>query len=318
MKLLITGAAGLVGTHLIKYLDKIKSIELILQISPRSIDKRPWIKNLTEGKQVYVGDIRDYSFIRQLIVSSKPDIIIHLVAIPMGKGKEILSINYGGTQNIVGALQEAKVHPHVFIYISAVLALGDGLKDGAEEYREAKPRTPYEKSKWLSEELVREYTSKQGIRHIILRPVWIYGEHSINPDIINLVKAIRWGVSPIPISKDLNTGLIYAGDLAKAIHIAIIKGLNGTYNIRDRAPPSFYELVTYLKSLLEKRSIDIVIPKRLIDIASRKIHLLRYLTLHPGLIPIDKWVADAGYIPHTNLYQGLSRTINWLHNNGLI
>jgi nucleoside-diphosphate-sugar epimerase len=289
-----------------------------LQISPFSLEKRPWIRSILVDKRVNAGDIRDKEFIMRVIKDSKPDVLIHLTAIPGGKSEDVLAINYGSTLNILRAIEATGYLPKTIVYLSAILALGDSLRKGADEDLEAHPSTAYEMSKWLSEELIRDFSRENGLKYLIFRPVWIYGEYSINPDIPVLVRFVKRGIGVIPVSKNFMLGLIYAGDIAEAIYIGIIRGIGGTYNIRDVEDYTFSELIETLKALLGKRALTLTIPRWVIGLSSRWMDITRYFVLAPDEIPIDKWLDTTGYAPHTNLYVGLYRTVNWMFERGMI
>ena len=148
-KILITGADGFIGKHLIKKLSKNKKIKII-QRNRKTLDvskKAKWNKQ------------------------SKCDILIHLAGqsfVPLS-WKNPLKTNKTNVQGIRYALDYCKKNNAKIIYISSYL-YGNPTKLPSSEKSKIKLLNPLARSKFKAENLCRSYSKKYGIKTIILRP----------------------------------------------------------------------------------------------------------------------------------------------------
>ena len=151
MLVLVTGAAGFVGHHLVRrLLDDGHQVRCF--VHPKTRGGR------LEGLPVEItrGDISDPVAVHTAVAGT--DAVIHLVAIIIEKGgATFTSVNAEGTRHVVMACQKAGVKR--LIHQSA-----NGAAPNASR--------PYTHSKWLGEEAVRS----SGLDYTILRPSVIYGE----------------------------------------------------------------------------------------------------------------------------------------------
>jgi NADH dehydrogenase len=150
--ILVTGANGFVGSHLVPRLVREKDAK-IRALVRASADVRA-----LEVLKVDIarGDIADLDSLRRAMDGA--DTVIHLVAIPIERGKQTFeAVNINGTRKVVAAAKEQGVKR--FIHLSALGASND-------------PRYPYTYSKWLGEEAVRG----SGLNFTVLQPGAQFGE----------------------------------------------------------------------------------------------------------------------------------------------
>ena len=148
--ILVTGATGFIGSHLVK---RLRQEGMKVRAVVRTPAKSQALKDL--GVEVVPGDISDQASLEAAVQGCER--IIHLVGIIQeGRGFTFRSVHIEGTRNILDAAKKAGVRH--FIYQSA---LGT-RENGASEYH---------RTKWEAEKLVRA----SGIPFTILRPSLIYG-----------------------------------------------------------------------------------------------------------------------------------------------
>ncbi len=148
--ILITGATGFVGRHLVK---RLQQERLAFRAVVRSPEKTGWLKD--QGVEIVPGDIHDLTSLESAIKGC--DRVIHLVGIIQeGKGFTFRSVHVEGTRKVLEAATKAGVKQ--FFFQSAL-----GTREQA--------KSEYHKTKWEAEGLVKA----SGIPYTILRPSLIYG-----------------------------------------------------------------------------------------------------------------------------------------------
>ena len=148
--ILVTGATGFVGSHLVK---RLRKEGLKVRAVTRTPAKAQSLADL--GAEVVPGEIDDPASLEA--AAQGCDRVIHLVGIIQeGRGFTFRSVHVEGTRNVLDAAKKAGIGH--FVYQSAV-----GSREGA--------KSQYHRTKWEAENLVRA----SGIPYTILRPSLIYG-----------------------------------------------------------------------------------------------------------------------------------------------
>jgi len=316
MRALVTGASGMLGCHLVSRLLR-DGWDVISLIRPGSLSKRPWARSILEETSIVQADLtRRSSLIEALGGYRDFDAVFHLAAVLSARGSRMYTVNYGGTENLMHALRDKDVG--VFIYVSSILALGDSLRERADENAPCRPKTSYERSKCESEKLVQRLAAERGFRAVIVRPTWMYGEYTKNPDIPRLLSLARRGLVPVLVSDENPVSLVYAGDVAEAMVRLASTSASGVFNVRG---PRIYTSLELAEKLAEAagrgKYVKIRIPRLALSISSRFMDIVRFLLLAPSSIPIDRLVGETGFQPQIDLAEGLRRTAEWLFSKEL-
>ena len=288
--------------------------KVVSLVNPGSLSRRPWAKEVLRETEVVEASVADRERLRDVLDGSNFDVVVHTVAV-LGRGKREMSVNYGGTVNLLDSLGDIGV----FVFVSAILALGDSLRVDASEEAECRPRTWYERSKCEAERIVTARSRMHGWRWIIVRPVWMYGKHTLNPDIPRLLRLAKYGIGLVLGRRDLPLGLVSAEDVADAILFLYESGGEGVYNVRG---PRMYSAEELAKALLwAARGSDsgkmIRVPKWILSLGSRFVGALRYIDLAPRDVPIDK-LSRLGWRPRIDLWEGLPVVVDWMRDNGML
>ncbi|RZD39528.1 MAG: NAD(P)-dependent oxidoreductase [Thaumarchaeota archaeon] len=193
--ILITGATGFIGKHLVK---KIPNYNMAVDQNGKNIDLR----------------IR-----KEVLKIKRADIVIHLAGkIPSEKNysKNIFfEHNILGTLNILEYCVKKKVKKIIFV---SSYVYGNAGKNPINEKYEIKPHNTYTKSKVLSEELCKIYAEKYKIEIIILRPFNIFGNlQKDNSLISNIIKSIKNNSHITIINKNNKRDYLFIDDLIDAI-----------------------------------------------------------------------------------------------------
>lgn len=205
MKILITGAAGGIGSTLGYDLNK-KGHDIILVDNLRN----GYIENLIidgeEFGRFYNIDINSDDF-HKLVSSELPDAIVHLAAITSLPDCEInyrecIRCNVEGTASVLGAARSSGIERIIFASTSAVYENTILKEGGFLESDEINPRLFYSLSKKMSEEICKSFSENYGMNIITLRFFNVFGPrqdiHRKSPPLINyMVRELRNGESPI-------------------------------------------------------------------------------------------------------------------------
>ncbi len=315
MRILVTGASGMLGLHLVEALRR-RGHEAVSLVRPNTFAKRPWAQRILTDTLVVKASVTDPSGLVEAIDKHAPyDAVIHTAAVLRGRRAE-WRVNFEGTRNLLEALERHP--PGTLILISSILALGDKLRETAEELEECAPRTVYERSKCEAEKLARRWGSETGWRVVVVRPTWMYGRYSLNPDMPRLLRMAKRGLVPVLGGKGTPLALVSAKDVAEAIMVLLESKVTGTYNVRGPRIYSSEEVADALLAAVgRKRGIRVPVPRLALKPMAWYMGVARYLLLAPSEIPIAR-LEEAGYRPRIDLVEGLSEMAEWMKKEGLL
>lgn len=215
---LVTGATGLLGSHIVEQLRKHNRPVRAL-VRPGS-DTR-WLK--TQGVELAEGDVTDLESLRR---ACKDVTCIHHAAARVGDWgpwEDFVRITIQGTANLVAAVAEAPGRR--FIHISSISAYGhpDGeglvLDETAPLGQNLHKWSYYSRAKVEAENLVWAAHREGKIRLTVIRPSWLYGPRD-RATMGRLVDAIRNGKTKLLGGGDNRLNVVYAGNVAEAAILA--------------------------------------------------------------------------------------------------
>jgi len=250
VKVLITGATGFIGGHLITRLESLADFQLCAAIrSAQSQQKLPTIV-----ETVVVGEIdrhTDWSLALEGI-----ETIVHLAGRAhilneqaAHREAEFIRVNTEGTTNLVRQSIQAGVKHFIFISsIGAMATLSDRI---LTESTPPQPDTPYGRSKLQAETELIKLAKNTDLSWTILRPTLVYGEG--NPgNMASLVKLIRRKL-PLPFGAiDNQRSFLYVGNLVDAIAVCITnqQAKNQLFLISDTQKLSTPKLIVQIAQAL--------------------------------------------------------------------
>ena len=234
MKILVTGANGLLGQKLVAHLREEKGIDLIA--TGRGVNKNPG------GGYTYLSaDLRNLEGIRVFIEIANPDVIIHCAAMTQvdecEQNKDLCwEMNVEVTQNMIEVAKENKAH---FIYVSTDFVF-DGKEGPYSERDMPKPISAYGEAKLEAEKLLHQ----GGLHYAIVRTVLVYGS-SLHPSRTNLVlwvkKSLEAGKAINVVNDQWRTPTL-AEDLAKGCFLVAKGKHEGIFHISGERLMSPYEM----------------------------------------------------------------------------
>jgi len=299
MKILVTGASGLVGGAIVKEFLRYGFEVYALSKSNSKIDKFGEIKNF------FKADITEYQNLAAIAKLENIDVIIHSAGLAHQFGnraeREFWKVNVLGTENVARLAADLKVKH--FILISSVAVYGRkpaNLKDNnsatykSEITEEAicQPQGFYARSKLGSEKAAQNICADKKIALTILRLATVIGEED-RGNVARLIKAIDkkrffW----IGAGENFKS-LIYKGDAAKAC-LKIIRKSAGSEIFNVTAEPStMKEIVSEIENNLGIKPAKFSIPSKIVSkffLINTKFLRLKPLNLIEGIL--DKWLSD--------------------------
>ena len=254
-KVLVTGGAGFVGSHLVNALVKKKIIVNV--IDNLSTGKK---KNLNKKAFFFKGDIRDKKILKKAI--NDCDTVFHLAAKThlqesISKPSDCIEINVTGTANIIEECLKKKIS---IIYASSCSLYPLNYKKKISEKDPIKPSTPYALSKYLSEELLNFYSIKNKLRTCILRCFNIYGPNQTSNGFYSAVipifikNAKKNNFLVLNNKGSQKRDFVYVEDVVNAYISCGMKKIKGTYNIGSGKSISIKNLANIIIKICKKGS----------------------------------------------------------------
>ena len=192
MKILVTGGAGFIGSHIVdKYIGLGHKVVIIDNLSSG------FRKNLNKRAKFYKVDIRNYKTLEKIIKKEKPRLVSHHAAVsgvPQSIKDPISTyqINISGTVNLLLIAGQTGVKKIIFASTGGTI-YGNAKKLPVKENCPLNPLSPYAFSKCIGEEFIEFYAKVHGFDFLILRYGNVYGPRQ-NPKAEAGVVAIFTGL----------------------------------------------------------------------------------------------------------------------------
>ena len=251
-RVLVTGANGFVGSHLVEALLE-REYEVICFIQRSDVPY--WIREL-DVKFIY-GDVTKKETLTEAVVDI--DYIYHLSALLRGRDTNaIFRVNYEGTKNLVEVCMDSGVKLKRFLYTSSILAAGPTGKDGwFNEDFPCHPIDDYGRSKLMAEQYLNTMGSQ--IPYTIVRLPLVYGPRSfcgLFPFFKLLNKKIQFSFNEIQTNVvfvlDAAQGMIQAAENQNTVGKIFLLGEDRIY--------TYSEICQIISDALLKKPIKLSIP----------------------------------------------------------
>ena len=247
-KVVITGGAGFIGSHLAEELAENNEVIVIDNLSTGKIEN---IKHLMDNEKIIFkkGDIRDLDFLKKEFEGA--DYIFHqaaIVSVPFSTKNPFLTneVNVSGTLNVLMAAKENSVKK--VVYASSCAVYGNNPNLPLKEEMLPTPLSPYAASKLASEAYCNVFAYVYGLPTASLRYFNVYGprQDAASPYaavIPKFIERVRNGKPPIIYGDGKQTrDFIYVKDVVKANILAAESKATGVFNIASGKAISIEEL----------------------------------------------------------------------------
>ncbi|MDY2586493.1 dTDP-glucose 4,6-dehydratase [Winogradskyella aquimaris] len=325
-KILITGGAGFIGSHVVRlFVNKYSDYNIFNLDSLTYAGNLENLKDIEEEANYHFikADINDEKLIDSLFQEYRFDSVIHLAAEShvdrsIKDPLAFVKTNIIGTLNLLNAFKKLwndNFEDKRFYHVSTDEVYGTLGESGLfKETTSYSPNSPYSASKASSDHFVRAYGETYNLPYVITNCSNNYGQNQFPEKLIPLFINNIINHKPLPVYGDGNytRDWLYVVDHARAIDLVFHEGKNAeTYNIGGFNEWKNIDLVKLLcKQMDEKLGRDKGSSENLITyVKDRPGHDLRYA------IDANKINKELGWEPSVTFEQGLSITIDWYLNN---
>jgi dTDP-glucose 4,6-dehydratase len=316
-KVLITGGAGFIGSHLVKEINS--SRDWKIQVLD-SLTYAGDLKNLKDAEiQSFLKvDIRDLNSLKKISSENTYDAIIHLAAEShvdrsIENPLAFVETNVNGTVNLLEiGLEQFKKNPKfIFYHVSTDEVFGDipiEVDRKFDENTSYDPSSPYSASKAASDHFVRAYHRTYGLPVLISNCSNNYGSHQYPEKLIPVVveKLSKGEKIPVYGKGENMRDWLHVRDHANAIITILERGTFGeTYCVGGDNVISNIELVTKICNVYDQLKRTKGSENLISFVEDRKGHDLKYA------INAEKVDRDLGWKPRVSFDLALKETVKW-------
>jgi nucleoside-diphosphate-sugar epimerase len=326
MKILVTGATGFIGQHLVNaLLAKGHAVKCLV----RKTSNTESLRSL--GVELSYGDLLDRSSLEKAM--SGVSVIYHLAAeVYALKISEYNKKNIIGTKNLAEVSLRAGISK--FVYLSSIGAVGQNTSRHIllNEKTPCNPTTPYGKSKLAAEKILLDAFSKYSLPVVIIRAPIIYGPGQ--PSVLSRFFTMIYNKTFKMVGDGNNLkSFCYIDNLVDGMMLAekSVRSTGKIYFISDNkvyTPNEFAEAIASEEGVVLKKihlpyiiaSISgglLVLLEKLFRIYSVAIYSVKTMAIDYAC-DIKKAQQELGYNPQIDLQEGIRRTVQWCKEQGLL
>ncbi len=323
MKVLLTGANGFVGSHVV---DSLLARDIPVVTVLRSGSDRGFLSHCRERVEVREGSITDRASLGPALAGVTH--VIHCAGATKARRlNDFYVTNRDGTRNLVEA---ANATPTIsrFLHVSSLAAAGPGTPElPVRETDPPRPVSEYGRSKLAGEQAVREYCRAE---YVILRPPAVYGPR--DRGFFTLFQAVHRHILPRP-SATQALSLVFVRDLADAIVTALLnpRAAGKTYFAAHREIVTGRAMADEIKRQVGVWTVPLPLPVPLLWPLCLARQIFTVVSGKPDVLSLQKfaelrapgWVCDSGAIEQdlgvkcaTTMASGISQTLAWYHQHG--
>ena len=320
MKVLLTGANGFVGSHV---LDRLCARGLATAALLRPASNQRFIQAHLPRLEVRVGSLSD----PQSLDAALRDVthVIHCAGCTKAlRNSEFYEVNQAGTRNVVEAVNRQQGRIQRLVHLSSLAAGGPASPDQpAREDDLPHPVSEYGRSKLAGE---RELHDACKTEYVILRPPAVYGPR--DEAFLPLFKAVQAHILPRFGGGRQTLSLVFAEDLAEAVATCLTHpaAAGKTFYVASGEVTTAHAMAREIAGQMKIRTLLLSLPTVALWPLCCLQETLSWLTRRPNVLSRQKyaelrapgWVCDptrlrqeAGFVGGTTLKNGIAKTLAW-------
>jgi len=325
LNVLVTGATGFVGSHVVDVLlDRGHTVSYIA----RSTSNLQWL----EGKPVtrVDGSLFDLHSLQTAV--ENVDVVIHVAGLTSARNEaEFLKGNRDATRNLMDAVKTYRPSLIRFVHISSMAVNGPAVDEEhpVTEQMSNRPITAYGRTKALAEDVVKETTD---IPWTIIRPPAVYGER--DSAIFTFFQTVDKGLATFIGFDEKKLSLVHVRDLARGIVDAAFapQAVGQVYLISSDEYYTWPQIASLTGAIMGKRRlVRLRLPHALVLSIAGAVGMAGRMTGKPQVLDYEKgldiiqkyWICstakarkELGYRQEISLQDGLRDTVRWYREHG--
>ena len=323
IRILVTGATGFVGSHVLEAFARTTSPVRAL-VRPTPVGRQ------VAGRHIEVahGTLEDPGSLRRAV--DGVDVIVHLAARTRAHdAAEYHRANAVGSRNLLDAALVAEPRPRRIVYLSSLAAAGPCINGRPVEPGDTpRPLTAYGRSKLAGERVFRE--ADDALEIAILRAPAVYGPRE--RDLYHFFRLAARGVVPVPVGPARPLQLVHVEDLADAVvRAAVTPEATGVFHVAEPDAYAWEHVARLVADAVGVRARVVRVPPALIRFAAAASETMARATGRPSIFNRDKarellapgWLCETerarevlGFTARIPLERGLRETAQWYRNEG--
>ena len=327
MKVFVTGADGMLGSHICRELIK-------KDYSVRALIQKERSTGTLEGLELdkIYGDILDYDIL--LKVLSVCDAVINVAAstqIWPSRSKQIWAINFDAVVLLAKAVMTLKINK--IIHIGTATSFSPGTKEapGTEinEYSDFKYKLDYQDSKYAAQKYLLDLYKSENLPVCIVNPTFMFGAYDSKPGAGQMIVSIHRG--KVPGYTKGGKSYIAAKDVSVAVVNALKKGNNGECYLASGENLNYQEAFSKISDVIGTKSPVMFIPSLFVNIFGLfgsffgtvfKIELKLSIPMarisNADCYYSNKKAVEELNLPQTPLKEAIEECYNWLNESGYL
>ena len=326
MKVLVTGAAGFLGGHLVDMLVE-RGDEVRAMVRP--VEDVSYLRTLP-GVEIVHGDLTNETSLKKAVQGVQRVYNVAAKTGPWGAESAYKAVNVWGVADLIRAAMDAGVQR--IVHTSSITVYGHHLGGiVSEDHAYHTEDNPYSRTKIEGEKLIADLVQGSGAPVVIVRPAWIYGPRD-EASFGRFVARVESGkyfiigsgqnVVPAVYVRDVAQGLIKAGDAGDHV-------IGRAYTLADDRRVTQREFMDAIADTLNVPRLSLNVPFAALYTAGRSAELVwqglgrrnaappPLTTYGITLIGGDQWFSidkarrDLGYAPQYDIYRGIAEGVRW-------
>ena len=319
MNILLTGASGFVGSHI---LDHLRAHNLPTALLLRTASNPRFIEPHLPGVEVRRGSLDDPDSLRPALAGMTH--VIHCAGATRARRiSDFYAVNEQGTRNLINAVNAWQGGVQRFVHVSSLAAAGPGVSDKpARETDPPRPVSEYGKSKLAGELVVRTHCRAE---YVILRPPAVYGPRDV--EFLRLFRAVKNHLLPKPgVNQPLS--LVFVRDLAQAVITCLDHpaAAGKTYFVASKEIVTAQIMAREIAAQMQVWTLPVPLPLAFLWALCLAREVLSRLTGEADVLSLQKfaelrapgWVCNPTLLEHetgcvcpTSLAAGVAETLAW-------
>ncbi len=326
MKVLVTGAAGFLGGHLVDMLVE-RGDEVRAMVRP--VENADYLRTLS-NVEVVNGDLTNAASLKRAVKGVERVYNVAAKTGPWGPESMYRAINVYGLSDLIYAAMDAGVQR--IVHTSSITVYGHSLHGiVTEDHLYHAEDNPYSRTKIEGEKLVADLVEGQGAPIVMVRPAWIYGPRD-TASFAKYISRVESGkfffvgsgenIVPTVYVRDVAQGLIKAGDAGDEV-------IGQAYTLANDERVTQATYLNTIADALGVAHVSLKVPFSVLYAAGRSAELAWQamgrrdaappplttygITLQGGdqQFSIDKARRELGYAPQFDIKQGVAEGVKW-------